>query len=66
MKAKKQRKGHAAQKIYQALNGQELNIPYAYCDLCEGDKQRAMCECLNCNMPLCLKCKEKHLSNPRL
>lgn len=25
-----------------------------------------MCECLNCNLPLCAKCKGKHTANPRL
>ena len=29
-------------------------------------KQRAVCECLNCNIPMCTKCKQKHTSNPRL
>ena len=30
------------------------------------EKQRAVCECLNCNIPLCSKCKQKHVANPRL
>ena len=25
-----------------------------------------MCECLNCNIPMCSKCKQKHALNPRL
>jgi len=30
------------------------------------EKQRAMCECLNCNVPMCAKCRAKHAQNPRL
>lgn len=34
----------------------------------EGDtsKQRAVCECLHCNVPMCAKCKQRHTANPRL
>ncbi|CDW78080.1 UNKNOWN [Stylonychia lemnae] len=67
-KDKKIKKGHQAQKTFSSLNGQDLTIPYAFCELCEqsDEKVRATCECLNCNLPLCLKCKNKHQQNPRL
>ena len=35
-------------------------------DSAVSEKQRAMCECLNCNIPLCSRCKQKHVQNPRL
>lgn len=62
-------------KSFQALSGtahQDIAIPYAFCELCAEeyadpkDRQRAMCECLNCNLPMCQKCRQKHGTNPRL
>lgn len=32
----------------------------------DQQKQRAVCECLNCNIPMCAKCRTKHAGNPRL
>ena len=43
----------------------DQELPVAFCELCD-DKFRASSECLNCNVPMCLSCKENHLKNDRL
>ena len=71
--------GYSAKKLDESCRSQQqYNLPNALCAIClerdNGDEKlkgqviqvRAICECLNCNMPLCSRCADSHVENERL